>query len=69
MSFLIEISETLQKGKAKIVAELVQNALDEGVAPDAILNEGLLAGMNVIGEKFKNNEEIGRASCRERVLR
>ena len=56
MSILNEISENLQRGKAKIVAELVQQALDEGVAPDAILNEGLLAGMNVIGEKFKNNE-------------
>ena len=56
MSILTEISENLQKGKAKIVAELVQTALDRGVAPDAILNEGLLAGMNVIGEKFKNNE-------------
>ncbi len=48
---LNEISENLQRGKTKIVAELVQTALDEGVAPDAILNDGLLAGMNVIGEK------------------
>ena len=51
-----EISENLQRGKAKIVAELVQKALDEGVAPEAILNEGLLDGMNIIGIKFKNNE-------------
>ena len=56
MTILNEISENLQKGKAKIVAELVQTALDQGVAPDAILNEGLLAGMNIIGEKFKSNE-------------
>jgi corrinoid protein of di/trimethylamine methyltransferase len=56
IAILNEISENLQKGKAKIVAELVQKALDEGVAPDAILNEGLQAGMNVIGEKFKANE-------------
>ena len=56
IAILNEISENLQKGKAKIVAELVQKALDEGVAPDAILNEGLLAGMNIIGEKFKINE-------------
>ena len=56
MSILIEISENLQKGKAKIVKELVQKALDEGVAPEAILNEGLLDGMNIIGEKFKTNE-------------
>ena len=44
IAILSEISENLQKGKAKIVAELVQKALDEGVAPDAILNEGLLSG-------------------------
>ena len=56
IAILNEISENLQKGKAKIVAELVQKALDEGVSPDAILNEGLLAGMNIIGEKFKVNE-------------
>ena len=56
MSILVEISENLQKGKAKVVKELVQKALDEGVAPEAILNEGLLDGMNVIGEKFKTNE-------------
>ena len=56
MSILTEISENLQKGKAKIVKELVQKALDEGSNPEQILNEGLLAGMSVVGEKFKNNE-------------
>ena len=56
MSILTEISENLQKGKAKIVKELVQNALDEGIAPDVILNEALLSGMNIVGEKFKTNE-------------
>ena len=56
MSILVEISENLQKGKAKIVKELVQNALDEGFAPEQILNEGLLHGMGIVGEKFKNNE-------------
>ena len=56
MSILIEISETLQKGRAKIVKELVQKAVDEGIPAETILNDGLLAGMNVIGEKFKNNE-------------
>ena len=56
MSILIEISENLQKGKAKIVKELVQKALDEGVSANDILNQGLLAGMGIIGEKFKNDE-------------
>ncbi|MDR1508642.1 MAG: corrinoid protein [Synergistaceae bacterium] len=53
---LDEISENLQKGKAKVVVELVERALGEGVAPQKILDEGLLAGMGVIGTKFKANE-------------
>ena len=56
IAILNEISENLQKGKAKIVVELVQKALDEGISANDILNEGLLAGMGVIGEKFKNDE-------------
>jgi len=56
MGILTEISENLQKGKAKIVKELVEQALNEGVDPKAILSEGMLAGMDVIGDKFKNNE-------------
>ena len=56
MSILNEISENLQKGKSKIVKELVQRALDEGCRPADILNEGLLHGMNIVGEQFKTNE-------------
>ena len=55
MSILIEISENLQKGKAKIVKELVQQAIDAGINPQEILG-GLLSGMDVVGEKFKNGE-------------
>lgn len=56
MEIFSQISENLQKGKAKIVKELVQQALDLGAAPADILNRGLLHGMDIIGEKFKNNE-------------
>lgn len=56
MSILVEISENLQKGKAKIVKELVQQAVDAGIPVAQILEEGLIAGMNIVGEKFKNNE-------------
>ena len=57
MSNLIEdISTNLQAGKAKVVKELVQQALDTGVPVKQILDEGLLAGMNLIGQKFKTNE-------------
>ena len=55
MSILIEISENLQKGKAKIVKELVQQAIDEGIDPQEILG-GMLSGMDVVGEKFKNGD-------------
>ncbi|MBQ2750394.1 MAG: corrinoid protein [Clostridia bacterium] len=56
MSILAEISQALQSGRAKIVVEKVNAALAEGIAPATILNEGLLAGMSVIGEKFQKNE-------------
>ena len=51
-----EISAMLQAGKAKEVQELVQQAIQEGMDAQDILENGLLDGMNVIGEKFKRNE-------------
>jgi 5-methyltetrahydrofolate--homocysteine methyltransferase len=56
MSLMEEMGENLIKGKAKDVAALVQQAVDEGVAPEKILNEGLLPAMNTVGVRFKNNE-------------
>lgn len=56
MSILTDISDNLQKGKAKVVKELVQQAIDQGIPVEQILDEGLLSGMNVVGEKFKKNE-------------
>ncbi len=56
MSILNDISENLQRGKAKIVKELVQQAIDESIPAQEILEQGLLAGMDVVGEKFKKNE-------------
>ena len=56
MSVINEISEALQRGKKKDVTRLVQQAIDEGVDAVTILKEGLLDGMNIIGEKFKNDE-------------
>ena len=56
MSYFDEISELVQNGKAKDVKELVSKALEEGTDAKQILNDGLLAGMAVIGEKFKRDE-------------
>ena len=50
------VSELLQKGKAKDLSALVAGMLDEGVSANDILTNGLVAGMNVVGVKFKNNE-------------
>lgn len=56
MSILEDISLSLQKGKVKLVKELVEQAIDEGVPADEILNNALLKGMGIVGERFKNNE-------------
>ena len=56
MSIINEISEFLQKGRAKNVKALVQQALDDGVDAKTILEEGLLNGMMIVGSKFKRNE-------------
>jgi corrinoid protein of di/trimethylamine methyltransferase len=56
MADLNAISEALQKGKANDVKEMVQAAIDEGVTARQVLEEGMMAGMDVIGQKFKNNE-------------
>ena len=50
------MSEQLQKGKAKEVEQLVQEALDEGLSAREILDRGLMPGMSIVGEKFKKNE-------------
>lgn len=55
-AILQEISEKIQKGKTKDIKALVPKALEEGVSASDILNDGLLAGMNIVGVKFKNNE-------------
>ncbi len=56
MSILNEISSWLQQGRAPKVKACVQQALDEGIPAGEILENGLLDGMNIIGQKFKNNE-------------
>jgi len=56
MADLKAIAENLIKGKAPEVKRLVEEAMKEGVAPGEILDQGLIAGMNVVGDKFKKNE-------------
>jgi 5-methyltetrahydrofolate--homocysteine methyltransferase len=56
MAILDDISAAVQAGKKKDVEALVQQAIDEGVNAQDILNNALLAAMDIIGPKFKNNE-------------
>ena len=56
MADLSALAENLINGKAAEVKELTQKALDESVSPGDVLNEGLIKGMAVVGERFKNNE-------------
>ena len=56
MADLKVIAENLIQGKAPEVSQLVQKAVDEGEDVQKVLNEGLLAGMSVVGDKFKKNE-------------
>jgi 5-methyltetrahydrofolate--homocysteine methyltransferase len=51
-----EISDLLQRGKAKDIITAVQNAITAGASPADILEKGLIAGMSIIGGKFKRGE-------------
>jgi 5-methyltetrahydrofolate--homocysteine methyltransferase len=51
-----QISDFLQKGEDGRVGELTREAIEQEVPPKEILDEGLIAGMNVIGEQFRNHE-------------
>jgi len=56
MADLQALAEALIKGNRDKVAELTRQAIDEGVGPKDILEKGLIAGMDVVGQRFKANE-------------
>ena len=56
METLQLISEGLQRGEHEKVAELTQKAIDEGLSASQILNDGLLAGMEIVGRRFGAHE-------------
>ena len=53
---LNNVSESLQRGDAEKVEELVKKALEENLLPKDILENGLIKGMDIVGAKFKKNE-------------
>lgn len=56
MQVIQQLAEALQKGDADKVSRLTRRAIEEPVDPKVILDHGLLAGMAVVGEKFKAHE-------------
>ena len=56
MSKIPEIAAAVENGKVKLIEGLVQEALDAGEAPEAILNDGMIAAMGVVGARFQANE-------------
>lgn len=56
MAGIQEVYALVEKGKAKAIANAVQEALDAGCDPTEILNDGMIKAMDAVGEKFKNGE-------------
>ena len=55
-SILHEIEEAIYNGEDEIIGELVQKALDAGIAPEEIIAGGGVAGLDRLGEDFNNLE-------------
>ncbi len=56
MMSMERIAEALQDGNSVEVARLTEEALIQGISPAVILRQGLVAGMDVVGEKFRRDE-------------
>ncbi len=56
MEILLEIAKNLEHGDSAAVKELLRKALSMNIAPESILNLGLIKGMEAVGKKFKANE-------------
>lgn len=56
MQVLQELANAIISGKMTDTEKLVQQALDANIPVQDVLNKGMIAGMDVVGQKFKNNE-------------
>jgi 5-methyltetrahydrofolate--homocysteine methyltransferase len=56
MADMKALSEAVIAGDQAKAIEITRAAISEGISPETILNDGLIAGMNIIGGRFKNNE-------------
>ncbi len=53
MSIIDELREGVIEGQANVAVEKVKKALDEGIAADVILNDGLIAAMSKVGQMYE----------------
>ena len=56
MASIQEVYDLVVRGKARLIEAAVSAALEEGCDPSKLLNEGMIAAMDEVGEKFKNGE-------------
>ena len=56
MADMRAIADAVKAGRAKVVKQLVTEAVEQGATADQILNQALVVGMMELGELFKNNE-------------
>ncbi|UCF44517.1 MAG: cobalamin-dependent protein, partial [Planctomycetota bacterium] len=56
VSNLKTLAEAIIKGDQNRAVEITNSVLAEGVSAEDVLNKGLIAGMDVVGNRFKNNE-------------
>ena len=56
MADLKALADAIIKGDQNAAVEITKAVLDEDTAAESVLNEGLIAGMDVIGARFKKNE-------------
>jgi len=56
MADLKLLADAIIKGDQNTAVKITKSAIDEGTKAEKILNEGLIAGMDVIGSRFKKNE-------------
>ncbi len=56
MADLKELASALMRGDAPAVEKMTKEAVNAGIGVKQILEDGLIAGMQVVGERFKNNE-------------
>jgi 5-methyltetrahydrofolate--homocysteine methyltransferase len=56
METIRELSEALRNGDSKTAANLTRRAIEEKIDTRMILDDGLIAGMSVVGERFKRHE-------------